>query len=270
MDLVRHLQLFVAVAEHRHFGRAAASLSMAQPPLSQGVQRLERHLGQRLFDRDARRVELTPAGAAVLPAARQLLTDVDALVDQARTWTDRRAARIGLAADLDDLAGRVLAHLTATGLDVDPQLGGSTDLVGRVRDGDLDAVLVRHPLPLDGLLTGDVLTIPARLTTGAELLPIVLPPRGHHPAAHDQVIDTLLRLGHLAPVHEITSAQERTVRVQAGLAAGLHLAPPRHDDDHDSDRVIPVRYRVAVPVVSEQRPGIDHAHVLATLQDALR
>lgn len=58
--------------------------------------------------------------------------------------------------------------------------------------------------------------------------------------------------------------------MQAGLAAGLHLAPPRHDDDHDSDRVIPVRYRVAVPVVSEQRPGIDHAHVLATLQDALR
>ena len=45
---------------------------------------------------------------------------------------------------------------------------------------------------------------------------------------------------------------------------------PLHDDDHDSDRVIPVRYRVAVPVVSEQRAGIDHEHVLLSLQDALR
>lgn len=272
MDLVRHLQFYVAVADHRHFGRAAASLSMAQPPLSQGVQRLERHLGQRLFDRDTRRVELTAAGAAMLPAARQLLTDVDALVNQARRWSDRRAARVGIAADLDDLAGRILAHLTATGLDVEPRLGGSTDLVSRLRDGDLDAVLVRHPLPLEGLLTGDVLTIPAHLTNGAGGLPIVLPPRGHHPAAHDQVVDALLQLGHLAPVQEVASAQERTVRVDAGLALGLRTTSLRHDQafDRESDRVVLLSYCVAMPAITEQRAGIDHTQVLALLQDALQ
>ena len=61
---IRQLQYFVAVAQTRHFGRAAERLHMAQSPLSQAIRQLESQVGATLFDRTTRRVELTPAGEA--------------------------------------------------------------------------------------------------------------------------------------------------------------------------------------------------------------
>ena len=72
MDFIQ-LEVFRAVAEELHFGRAAARLHLAQPYLSRTIRALEADLGAQLFDRTTRRVELTPAGRALLdPAARIL------------------------------------------------------------------------------------------------------------------------------------------------------------------------------------------------------
>jgi len=75
----RHLKYFIAVAEERHFGRAAQRLHMAQPPLSQQIRHLEEQLGTPLLIRTTRKVELTPAGQVLLDRGRLLLEEIRAL-----------------------------------------------------------------------------------------------------------------------------------------------------------------------------------------------
>lgn len=70
---IEQLRAFLAVAEELHFGRAAARLHVAQPPLSRTIKQLERHLGATLFDRNTRSVKLTASGQALIEPARTVL-----------------------------------------------------------------------------------------------------------------------------------------------------------------------------------------------------
>src|ERR1700753_1161612 len=75
---IQQLRYACAVAETVSFIRAAESCHIAQPSLSQQIQKLEEDLGARLFDRLGRRVRLTEAGQAFLPHARMILSQLDA------------------------------------------------------------------------------------------------------------------------------------------------------------------------------------------------
>jgi DNA-binding transcriptional LysR family regulator len=82
---LRHLKYFVVVAEEGHFTRAAERLGMAQPPLSQQVQKLEREIGAQLFHRLTRGVELTDAGRVLYEDARRIVSDVELAKSRAQS-----------------------------------------------------------------------------------------------------------------------------------------------------------------------------------------
>jgi DNA-binding transcriptional LysR family regulator len=89
---VRELAHFTAVADTLHFGAAAATLGISQPPLSRSIARLERRLGFPLFHRTTRRISLTSAGEVFLADCRRILTEMDAAI--------RRAQRVGASGSL--------------------------------------------------------------------------------------------------------------------------------------------------------------------------
>ena len=96
MDIMRHLECFLAVGEERHFGRAAERLGMEQPPLSQRIRRMEKELGAQLFDRGGGRVSLTTAGHVLMNEAPKLLKNyrrMRTLVSRAAASTDGEPPR---------------------------------------------------------------------------------------------------------------------------------------------------------------------------------
>lgn len=149
---LRHLRYFVAVAEERHFGRAAERLHMAQPPLSQQIRQLEAELGLTLLTRTTRRVDLTPAGAAYLERAREILSAVDAAAHEAASIASGRRGRllIGCVGSatyslLPALARTLRAELPEVEFGFRGEML-SPDQAAALTDGTLDLGLLR-PLP---------------------------------------------------------------------------------------------------------------------------
>lgn len=162
MDL-RHLRYFLAVAEELHFGRAAARLRIAQPPLSQQIQRLERELGVTLFERDRRHVKLTPEGEILRTEARRTVAQADRLLDVARDVRTGESGRVRIAFVGSSLYGplpqlmRALRakapHITlaVSEMETGPQLAGLAE------DG-LDLGVLRPPVPVPSLAVRDLVS----------------------------------------------------------------------------------------------------------------
>lgn len=157
MDLEpRALRPFLAVADALHFGRAAATLRIAQPALSQQIKRLERELGVELFVRTSRSVALTPAGQVLRDRARSLLAqgekDAEEVVRVARGEQGRldvgfvsSALPLGPVRRVQQFRDEhplVQVHLTE---------GWTAHLLARLLRGDLDLAIVRDPDPQSGV-----------------------------------------------------------------------------------------------------------------------
>jgi DNA-binding transcriptional LysR family regulator len=213
---LQQLRYVVAVAETNSFTRAAERCLVVQSALSHQIARLERELGARLFDRTSRRVRLTPAGTAFLPAARQCL-------DAAERAAAEAAAAVGL------VRGRLAVGLIPTVAAVDIpaalrdfrreypdvrislRVGASEKLAEQVKEGILDVAFLGLPTTAQprGVETREL---------ARDRLVAVLPP--DHPLASASSV-TLQRLASEVFVDLPPRTAGRLQSDQAFEAAGL-------------------------------------------------
>ncbi len=180
---LRDLKYLVALADHRHFGRAAASCFVSQPTLSTQIRKLEDELGLPLVERAPRKVMLTPAGVEAAARARVIVAEIEQMKEAARRSRDPEAGTVRLGI-FPTLGPYLLPHVIPNIRGRFPQLElllveeKSDELLNRLRDGRLDAALLAMPLDDDQL--------------HAEFLfeePFLLAVSGKHPLARRHHLD---------------------------------------------------------------------------------
>jgi DNA-binding transcriptional LysR family regulator len=206
MDL-RHLRYFVAVAEERHFTRAAERLGIKQPPLSLQIKQLEQELGTPLFRRLTRGVELTESGTLLLDEARQILDQVERtkanVQNRARGETGHiRVGFVGVTYFHPRVPELIQTYRERyPGVLLSPVQGNTSDLmVKAVQAGSVDVAFVRLPLEPNEAVTIHPLV--------DETMRIVLP--SYHPQAR------------MRSVSLATLAQEKLILFPRAIGPGLY------------------------------------------------
>ncbi|WP_370962490.1 LysR family transcriptional regulator [Amycolatopsis sp. cg9] len=209
---LRALRYFVTVADELHFGRAADRLHIAQPAVSRQIARLERELGERLFDRSPRRVRLTAAGHRVLAAAREAL----AAADRVRSAAAGPAGvmRIGTASGVTARLERGIDELREQSPAFDVVL---VDLppaarLNALRHGEIDVALARGVAAAPGVRVLPAWTEPLFAVVSAR-----------HPAAGREVVSVAELAGGKSLIHDPSVAavlREAGVPVRPDRPAG--------------------------------------------------
>ncbi len=181
--LIRHLWLFLAVAEEQHFGRAAERLGMSQPPLTAQIKALEQALKIKLFERSRRGTRLTPEGAAILPAVRKLAEQLERLELAVREAAagQRGILTIGaITAAMADVLPRLIRQLKAEHPETTVSIReiDSVEAVPLLESGDIDLAFAR--------LEGELRTGIKSHALKADRLAVALP-REHPLAAKSRI-----------------------------------------------------------------------------------
>ncbi|MGY2397809.1 LysR family transcriptional regulator [Pseudomonas sp. SDO5271_S396] len=243
--LIRHLWLFLAVAEEQNFGRAAKRLGMSQPPLSEQIQVLEQALKVTLFERSRRGARLTPVGAAILPAVRKFAEQLERLelaVEEAvagqsgmLTIGAISTAMFDVLPDLIDRLKQQYPHLTVSVREIDsveavPALeAGDIDLAFARLDGDLGPAIHSLPLREDRLMVALPSDHPLATRSRISLSslasePLVMFSRKVSPVYFDNLIATCRASGFSPRVlHEVRSVASQIAFVSCGQ--GIALVP---------------------------------------------
>ncbi|MBY8860860.1 LysR family transcriptional regulator [Nocardia sp. CA2R105] len=241
---LRHLRYFLAVAEELHFGRAAGRLHIAQPALTQQIQRLETLLGTRVFDRTSRSVALTPAGEVLRERAAAILAHATRDLDE--------VARIGQGSQGRLYLGFVPSVLPLTPLrsvrqfrdryplvQIDLIEGYTSHMMAQLGHGALDMAIVRDPdeqpdtvlfplvtEPFMAVLPVDHPLADRPALTGSDLADdaLVFFPRAAGAHAHDKNLRPLVEAGYRPRIVQ-EGNNWTTILYLVGEGLGVTIAP---------------------------------------------
>lgn len=239
---LRHLWYFLAVAEELSFSRAAARVGIAQPPLSQQIQKLEALLGCALFDRGGRRVRLTSAGTLLVTEARRILADAEHATQLLRRAGRGETGTLTIGFWPSTLFSPLPAAIRLyrerfPGVAVRLREVFPPDHVEALRAGVIDLAILREPAPVDGIAEVPVLVepfvavVPAdhrlarRRVIAVSVLadePFVLFPRETAPGLHSKLLDLCRAAGFEPRVLQEAEAWHTIISlVEAGIGVSL-------------------------------------------------
>jgi LysR family transcriptional regulator, hydrogen peroxide-inducible genes activator len=239
---LKDLRYLVAVADLRHFGRAAARCFVSQPTLSAQLKKLEQSLGVQLIERAPNNVSLTAAGEEVAARARRILEASDAVVTLARSQRDPLGGRLRLAL-LPTIGPYLLPQVAPLIRRKLPRLQlqlyeyQTAPMLEKVHAGELDLGLLALPVELDGLESRELyreaflVALPERhpLTTHNALRAadlkgetLLLLEEGH--CLRDQALEVCSRAG-IREEQDFRATSLETLRQMVAAGAGVTLLP---------------------------------------------
>ncbi len=239
---LKDLRYLVAVADLRHFGRAAARCFVSQPTLSAQLKKLEQSLGVQLIERAPNNVSLTPAGEQVVARARRMLEAGDEVIALARTQRDPLAGRLRLAL-LPTIGPYLLPRVTRAISKSLPRLElrlyeyQTAAMLEKLHAGELDLGILALPVELAGLEARElytepfVLAAPQRHRLAAQKSvrvselegeTLLLLEDGH--CLRDQALEVCSRIG-VREQQDFRATSLETLRQMVATGAGVTLLP---------------------------------------------
>jgi DNA-binding transcriptional LysR family regulator len=242
---LRQLRCLIAVAETKHFGRAAQSLGMLPASFGRHIKLLEESLGGQLLVRTTRHVELTDAGREFVAQAQDLIERADKMERTFREGPHGKTRLLRIGA-IDSAAAGLMPQLFPKFREAHPDIDvelleqKTIRLLPRLLSGRLDLAIVRPPeapdhriemlplfsetavvaMPADHeLATRDVLSVDDIAEE-----PLIVPDRGSRPHSHDLTIKLFLEAGHSARVAQIAE-EKQTIVSLVGTGVGLAIVP---------------------------------------------
>lgn len=285
------LQYVVAVAQERHFGRAADRVFVTQPALSLAIRKLEEDLGTTIFERRHSKVELTPLGEQIVHQAQRVLEEAERIKILAAQGKDQLNGllRLGVIATvgpyiLPDLVPLLNARAPKMPLELEENL--TQNLVGMLKNGKLDVIMVALPFDEPAILTTALYDEPFKVLVptghpwqkkklldsrqlGAEK--VLLPHAGH--CFRQQVLEACPELSR-SDTEGWQGNSLETIRQMVASGLGITVLPcSALTPKYDNKRLIAIKLADPVPgrrIGLAWRRGFTRPQVIEVIRDAVR
>ena len=285
------LQYVVAVAQERHFGRAAERMFVTQPALSLAIKKLETDLGVTIFERRQNKVELTPLGEQIIHQAQRVLEEAERVKILAAQGKDQLNGllRLGVIATvgpyiLPDLVPLLTARAPKMPLELEENL--TQNLAGMLKNGKLDVVMIALPFEEPGILTTTLYDEPFQAVVPAghpwqkkKLLDsrqlgtekVLLPHAGH--CFRQQVLEACPELSR-SDTEGWQGNSLETIRQMVVSGFGITVMPcSALTSKHQNKRLITIKLAEPVPgrrIGLAWRRGYTRPQVIEVLRESVR